>query len=326
MRDNFIRDQKSVWFFVRESEPSFDPANVFSRLDSIHTDVLPRDISLHVMPIGGTSRARKQFSITITPENERLERMVASALAEQRGGHYGRDITPAVCNFVERVASRLMHYGKAVFEIVFLRDQQSNDLMGCDLFEINVRSLVFSREHVAQKVPAEVAAERNVSTIIELDLSRLAIFSLPREFENIADVKESLARLGGGSLTQMYEAARQDNKLGYDIKEHIRSEHLAIAAATRSIGWDANQNLYELFTEYYVLYRRLLFEAFVITLRESILATLNVAIQRIAKQFGTNAKLEVADLPTLMDVNRAKKELSAGDRTFGSVLDDFSLL
>lgn len=326
MRDNFIRDQQSIWFFVDESETSLDPKDVYAHLDNIYVDMLPRDISMHIMPIGGTSKARKEFEISIVPENDKFERIVAAALAEQRGGYYGRQITPAVCDFVERVASRLMYYGNAAFEIVLLRDRETNNLVGCDLFEINVRSLVFTRHGVFQNVPLKIAAERNVPETIELDRQRLVVFSIPRELGAIAEVKRSLAYLGGGSLTRMYETVRQDNKVGYDIKEHIRAEHLAIAAATRSTGWSANQPLYELFTEYYVLHRRLVFERFMITLRETILATLNAGIQKMAAQFGTTASLQVAGLPTLADVNRAERELAAGERTFGSVLDDFTLL
>jgi hypothetical protein len=326
MRDNSIRDQHSVWFFLDESESPLYPKDVYARLDNIYVDALPRDISMHIMPIGGTSKARKEFAISIVPENEKLDRIIAEALAEQRGGYYGRQITPAVCEFVERVASRLMYYGKAVFEIVLLRDRETKDPVGCDLFEINVRSLVFGEHSVVQNVPTEIAAERNVPETIELDPERLIIFNIPRGLGDIAELKRSLAHLGGGSLTRMYETVREDNKLGYDIKEHIRAEHLAIAAATRSTGWSANQPFYELFTEYYVLRRRLVFERFVIALRESILATLNVGISKVAANFGITARLQVSGLPTLADVGRAEKELAAGERTFGSVLDDFTLL
>jgi hypothetical protein len=318
MRNNLISDQKSVWFFDPQAERQFDGGDLYARLDSVYTDVLPRDISMHVMPIGGTSKARKEFAISILPKDEKLEGIIACAVAEQPDSYFGRGITAAVCEFVERVTSRLMYYGKAaVFEIVFLRDPKTNNLAGCDLF---------SRREIIQRVPAKVAAERNLPTSIELDLDRLAIFSLPTEFQAIGKLKESLSKLGGGTLTRMFDTSRQSDRFGYDIKEHIRFQQLATAAATRSIGWSANQNLYELFTEYYILYRRLRFERFIIILRESILETLSVAIDRIAKQFGTTAELKVVGLPTLSDVERARRELAAGQRKFGSVLDDFTLL
>jgi hypothetical protein len=326
MPGNFIREQKSVWFFLEESTTRGGAGSLYSRLDNIYADVLPRDIPLNIMPIGGTSAARRDFAVSITPADEQLIRLITTASSEDRGSYPSTNIKRAVCNFVHRTASRLLQRGKVVFEIVLLRDQQTKNLVGCDLFEINVRTLTIEKNRVFQRVPPQVAAERKVPTIIDLDIDRLAIFSMPSAFRDLAETKQALAHLGGGSLAQMYDASRADNKLGYDIKEHIRAEHLAIAAATRSIGWSANQNLYKLFTEYYVLHRQLVFQGFVITLRESILQTLNEAVGRIAQHFGTTAELSVNGLPTLEDVNRAKNELINGGRTFVSVLDDFSLL
>jgi hypothetical protein len=219
-----------------------------------------------------------------------------------------------------------MRDGKAAFEIVLLRDRTSKEVVGFDFFGIDVRSLTFKREAVIQTVPNEWATQRKVPTKIELDHGKLVVFSLPTEFENLSETKDALSQMGGAALVRMYETAQADNKLGYDAKEHIRAEHLAIAAATRAMGWSANQNLYELFTEYYVLYRRLVFERSIISLRESILATLNDGLQRVAAEFKKTAKLGIHGLPTIDDVNRAMGEVSTGDRTFGSVLDDFSLL
>ena len=220
-----------------------------------------------------------------------------------------------------------MRYEKAVFEIVFLRDPETQEIVGCDLFEIDVRTLRFAGSKVFQTVPEKWAAERKVNTIIELDERRLAIFFLCHPTFRISSRQNKLSPDSAVPLSFAWgRAAQGNNQLGYDAKEHIRAEHLAIAAATRSTGWSANQNLYELFTEYYILRRRLVFERSVIALRESILCTLNKALGTIAAEFGTTVTLNISGLPTIDDANQAMKELAAGDRTFGSVLDDFSLL
>jgi len=324
--DNLIRDQKSVWFFADQPEPLLDVDKPFRGLDSIYADVLPRDISLHVMPIGGQSEARKDFHVELEPADEELTSIIAQALADQDGSYHSRDLRRVVCDFVRRVAARLIRYEHAAFEIVLLRDRHSNELTACDLFEINVATLSRDADGIIQKVPPEVAVERKVPTIIHLDPDRLALFRLPPEFKNLRETKEALSYLGGSALFQMYEAAQADDSLGYDAKNHIRAEHLATAAATRSIGWNDNTTYYGLFSEYYVVHRRLTFEGFVIRLREAILATLNEAVAKIAIECGKRAELKVPGLPTLADVNRAKAELAAGSRTFNSVLDDFSLL
>jgi len=325
IRDNLIRNQKSVWFFADRPEPRVNVDKPFRGVDSIYADVLPRDISLHVMPIDGQSKARKDFRVELEPTDEELTSVIAQALAAQAGSYHDRDLRRAVCDFVRRVAARLIRYEHAAFEIVLLRDRRSNELTACDLFEINVATLSHDADGITQRVLPEVAVERKVPTAIHLDPDRLALFHLPPEFTNVREAKEALSYLGGSALFQMYEAAQADDSLGYDAKNHIRAEHLATAAATRSIGWNDNTTFYGLFSEYYVIHRRLTFEGFVIRLRETILATLNEAVAKIAAEFGKRAELKVIGLPTLEDVNRAKAELAAGSRTFNSVLDDFSL-
>jgi hypothetical protein len=323
MRHDIIREQKAIWFLEEESTLH----RRFSRLDTMYVDLASRDIPLQIMPIGGNSAARKDFGVSIEPHNPDLTRLIASALSERGSWYLTADIKRSVCNFVRQVAGRVLRYGKAVFEIVLLRNPETNELIGCDLFDINTRTLSFEGDNVYQQIPPKVAAERGVPTTIQLDPNRLAIFSQPSQFRrDLTAMIQALGHVGTSGLTRMYEASQYQSNLGYDIKEHIRAEHLAIAAATRSVGWDANQNFYELFTEYYILHRRLIFQEFLITLREAILERLNSVIGTIAVLFGTGARLEVTGLPTIADVSRAKNELATGSRTFGSVLDDFTLL
>ena len=56
------------------------------------------------------------------------------------------------------------------------------------------------------------------------------------------------------------------------------------------------------------------------------LRTLNESLSTISAAFNKVASLRIDGLPTREDVERAMSELSTGNRTFESVLDDFSLL
>jgi hypothetical protein len=323
-KSNVVHDQKFVWFPTDDDEPRLSLEKPFAGLESVYLNTLPRDISVHVMPIGGTSRARKSFAVSIEPKDKPFEEVIAMGL-EQSSSHH-TDLARAVCNFFQNTASRLMRDDGAAYEIVLLRDKDSEEAIGFDLFGISLQSLEFKRETVVQIVPEDWANEHKLPTRIEAELGKVVVFSLPSEFHDLNKTKDSLRQLGGAAIAQMYETAQAKKSLGYDAKEHIRAEHLALAAATRSTGWSAGQNLYNLFTEYYVLYRRLIFERSIISLRESILHTLNDALHRIAEHFNKVVTLRIEGLPTLNDANRAIHELATGGRTFGSVLDDFSLL
>ena len=323
-RSNVVHDQKLVWFPVDEDENLLSREEPYAGLESVYLDTLPRDISVHVMPIGGTSRARKDFAVGIEPDDKAFEKIIAGGL-EQRGS-YHTALARAVCNFFQQTASQMMHDEGAAYEIVSLRDKDSDEAIGFDLFGINFRSLEFRGNTVIQTVPNDWAIEHQLPTRIEVEREKTVIFSLPPEFHDLNKTKDSLRRFGGAAIAQMYETSQANKNLGYDAKAHIRAENLALAAATRSIGWSAGQNLYNLFTEYYVLYRRLIFERSIISVRENILRTLNDALQRVARKFKKIVTLRIAGLPTREDANRAIRELASGSRTFGSVLDDFSLL
>jgi hypothetical protein len=76
-RNNVTHDQMSVWFPIEESEPTLNLDKPFAGVESVYLDTLPRDISAHVMPMGGSSRARKNFTITIEPRDEEFEGVIA---------------------------------------------------------------------------------------------------------------------------------------------------------------------------------------------------------------------------------------------------------
>jgi hypothetical protein len=323
-KGNVVDDQKFVWFPAEENEPRLSSKEPFAGLESTYLDALPRDVSVHVMPIGGTSQARKNFAVRVEPDDEAFEQIIATGL-EQRSS-YRAELSPAACNFFQQVASRMVRGGGAAYEVVLLRDKDSGEPIGFDLFGIDIGSLEFKRNTIIQIVPQEWAIEHKLPTRIEVDRRKVVVFWLPPEFRDLSEIKEALKQLGGAALMRMYEAAQGEKDLGYDAKVHIRAEHLALAAATRYMGWTAGQSLSQLFTEYYVVHRRLVFERTIISLRDCILRTLNQSLCTISAAFNKVASLRIEGLPTREDVERAMSELSTGSRTFASVLDDFSLL
>ncbi len=277
------------------------------------------------MPIGGRSRARKDFKVFLEPNDQRFEQIVAGALADQHHD-YAYQLGHEVCDFFQHCAARIIERGKAVYEIVLLSEPDTGESKSFELVPIDVRTLEKRHGKTFQIVPSEWAEKHNLPTTIPLQDDRLVIFSPPPAFSDLNEINDALAQLGSGGIFRMYSATRGHANSFYDAKDHIRAEKLALAAATRTIGWTGGETLTEIFLEYYTLHRRLIFEQFVISLRETILDTLNKALRQIAPRFGANATLKISGLPTPDDVKRAIKELAAGERTFNSVLDDFTLL
>jgi hypothetical protein len=321
--NSLVADQKSVWYpverFQRRSE-----GDHLSRLEGIYATTFPRDVSLYIMPIGGRSRNRKDFKILLEPEDTEFEEILANSLVERHHG-YAHRLTEAVCDFFQHCAARIIDGGRAVYEIVSLTEPTSGELKSFELVSIDVQTLRSDRGIIFQVVPLEWAEKHSLPETIPFEADRLVVFSCPA-FPNLTEIKESLAHLGGTKMFRMYSTVRESTDSSYDIKDHIRAETLAFAAATRPIGWNGGQTLTDVFLEYYTLHRRLIFQRFVISLREAILNTLNEALHRIGPRFGTDAKLVISGLPMLQDVETAMRELAAGERGFNSVIEDFRVL
>ena len=323
-RNNLVADQQSVWFPFDQFQkrPSGDS---FQELEGIYSTTFPRDTSLHIMPIGGRSRARKEFKVSLEPQDEDFEQILASALADQHHD-YAYQLAHEVCDFFHHCAARIIEHGKAVYEIVSLNEVDTGKPKSFELVPIDVRTLDQRHGKIVQIVPPEWAEKHKLPTTVPLHHDRLVVFSPPPSCPNLKEINAALARLGSAGILRMYSATRNQPDSFYDAKEHIRAEKLALSAATRTIGWTGGETLTGIFLEYYTLHRRLVFERFVINLREAILQTLNEMLDRVGPRFEVKSRLQISGLPTLEDVAKAMKEFAAGERTFNSVLDDFTLL
>jgi hypothetical protein len=111
--------------------------------------------------------------------------------------------------------------------------------------------------------------------------------------------------------------------LAYDFLAHKHAEYAAVAEATKNIGWDARGSFREAQLEYYQLYRQLLFVQFVVRLRESILETLNKALDTASRVVMPLGQLRLEGLPTLVDAEDALRHLEAGDKSFKDILAPF---
>jgi hypothetical protein len=98
---------------------------------------------------------------------------------------------------------------------------------------------------------------------------------------------------------------------------------MALYDATKLIGYNFRDYNMEHITEYYLWHRDLVFEKFKVTLRNSILATLNDGITRAGKELGFSSQIEIKGLPTEDDVAAAQEKLAVGDGTFEEILKTF---
>jgi hypothetical protein len=286
--------------------------------------MLIEDVSLGIMPIGGRTK-RSGFKVAVTPPSKSVGELIWGAL--ERRDH-SRDFAGAVCDFFRECAQTIMIFGEATYEIVYLSEPNEKAPSGFELMIIQPRTVTRRGGQFVQYVPEGVAKQRRVPRYIPLSADRILEFGAPpfvrRKLTNI------MANLGILSTLLMPEFALQlpqENtpQVPYDASMHVKAHKLAIAEASKFIGW-VDRGLFEdEALEYYTLHRLLLFEMFKVEMRNGILSTLNEGLTRAGKELGFTGQLEIEGLPTLKDVEVARINLAEGKCTFKEVLEPFSM-
>lgn len=167
-----------------------------------------------------------------------------------------------------------------------------------------------------------------LSETIELTPDNIVIFEFPAYIRD--DYRPMMSALyAQGEITSMPNFVLPSMKgeiapVPFDSNKFSRDQKMAVAEATKLIGWNAREVADDVFiTEYYYLHRFLLFERFKLEVRESILSKLNEAIARTGKKLGFTGQIVVEGLPSLAVIEDAQQGLEQGDRKFNDIMKPF---
>jgi hypothetical protein len=314
-RFDLHRSQVSVSYYIPEEERQRGSPDYFAH---VYAWMLIEDVSTGIMPIGGRSE-RRQFSARLVPAERNTERMIAEAL----GRRHERELGAALCDFVRDCAQAVMHYGEAVYEVVYVAETEGGEPSGFDLALIQPNTVVRRWGGLAQYVPLSIAEERGLPTYIRLPADRLIeICPLAYKQGKVRKALEALVTLSGKLVPEFaLESGTGGQAIPFDFTEYERAHKAALAAAAREIGWNARGLLQNEALEYYWLERHLRFEEFKARLRDEIIASLREGLVRVGRRFGFNAHLEVEGLPSIDDVRRARARLTAGEGTFKEIIE-----
>jgi hypothetical protein len=290
--------------------------------ESHYTRMLIEDVSNGAMPYSGS---KWSVNARLDPSESETEELVEEAISRN---DYRRDFYEVIAEFVQECASWMMTYSKAIYEIAYMHDADDKPV-AFTLLGVLPSSIKADKGKLKQYVPESVVRESELpSDVIELSPENFITFELPLymrdEYVPMMD-----ALYAQGSLTAMPDFVLSSMKgeirpVPYDLKKFSRDQKMAVAEATKLIGWNARQAPNDEFkTEYYDLHRFLLFERFKLEVRNSILLTLNEAIARAGKKLGFEGQIAVEGLPTLTDVQDAQKALAQGSKKFIDVINPF---
>jgi hypothetical protein len=265
----------------------------------------------------------KSFRVALNPANEEVEALLEEAIDRRDQ----RDLAEAVSEFVRDCAALVVADGKAVYEIAYQHDE-NNKPLSFMLLEIQPESVRAKGKRLVQYVPASVARERKLKdNYIDLTPENFVFFELPAYVRSEYEpMMSALAARSDNVFPDFVLPGMEENgpRIPFDIEQFNRTKKMAVAQASKLIGWDGRFMIGSGYvTEYYQWYRLLLFEHFKIELRDCIMAALNTAVERAGKTLGFSGQLVVEGLPTLADVKDAQEALTTGSRTFGEILGVF---
>src|SRR5437899_1155176 len=304
--------RRGIFYYSRENQ---------ERLPGFYMDMFSEDVAVSIMPIGGRS-SRPNFQVTISPDDERAKGIIMTGLREHG---YGHSLADTLYDFFHLLAANLTTSERATFEVVYLEERQTQTLVGFELAPISHTQIVEKRGQFYQRVPPQVAVERNVPEMILLEKDDLIIFKSPLEFEKaLRNLRRGLSELDKLQFPALMLEATKTN-IPYDFKAHERSMKLALIEVVKPIGWNARGSFNDCVLSYYWILMSLTFERFKIRLREVMLDTLNAGLERIGKKLDFKARFKIDGLPTLADVDRATDNLNSGAMPYTEVMKSFDL-
>jgi hypothetical protein len=310
------RRQKSVRYYLPRGGDGTEPLP--KGFTDFYTDMFIQDVSTSIMPIGGNAR-RTGFSVAIMPPNPIVEEIVLSGLGTR---DYERVLKSALSEFFRLLASEVCAMDRAIYEIVYLENADS-ETVGFELVYIDDAQITSKRGQLYQRVPKEVAERESVAALIPLSKEDVLVFRAPGKLaKTLRETRVSLLQLNDLALSSFASEAFR-SKIPYDYGIHRKGMEVALAMATRDVGWTARGLFRERTLSYYDVHMHFLFERFKLKLREAFLATLNEGLRRVGMRMNFEGRITISGLPTTDEIDRAMAELESGSTAFTVLMEPF---
>jgi hypothetical protein len=289
-----------------------------SRFGDLYTTFLVEDVSQNVWPFGYGASERLN-SVELKPNEDHVRQILTAALARDEHG-----FEASLQDFLTKAAGQVAEHDFAVAEIVFTQDDETNMAESVEFVWINPRHIIKRWGHFYQRVPVALAVERGIKSRVLLPSERIMVFSAPPRYKkSLAQAREALSIMSD-HRNDLFSLQAMEQNFQYDFTVHNRARLLALAEAGRPIGYACRGMFNEQAATPYWIRLKILHEAFLIELRQSLLKTLNAGLKKTGDKIGFECQIEVSGWPTLHDVEVALNQLDAGAPSLVDILDTFS--
>ena len=314
--------RKSIAYFQSEERMSQNDAWL-----SLYGSMFIQDVRLYVMPIGGESRARPDFSIELVPDNPTARSVITYAFAHR--DRYHRDVTEAVSEFIEETAFSLAYKGVLYYEIArgdqFVEENGKTE----DIENLTISGEVFKPLHIPGRVMRlgnyylqiipRAEWTRTGKKVVVIPASDVWSLQVPSELGGPRRHRILLKPLALASNPLPDFVSDAMKKLSeirdFSFGSFHKQQKLVVASESALWGWPVRQLLMEDTLEYFRYYRHLRFALSMAILRDHILASMNDLLQRVGFTF----QLVLKGLPTQSEIRRYIAKMEKGEMTFNDV-------
>jgi hypothetical protein len=319
-KDELISSRKSVWFYsdMVNDDPILNNKSFYRH--SSQTNMLIDDVDSSCLPI--PNFPKDKYKVRLNTTDSRCENLIIDAIETRYGKE---DLTNSIYEFFNQCVQIVMTYGFAGYEIIYF----STDKGEIDSFWLALiapSAFIIKKDKFQQYVPLEIVKERDLEgQYIDLPKENILLFELPEYIKlNYEQMMESLAFLGSEVFPRFALENIYKPSVPFSQSDYLLSKEIALAKATKEIGYNSRNYSNEYKFEHYVWQRELRFHKFLCILRETILKTLNDGLKRIGNKLNFEAELVIEGLPTSQEAENALERLIKGEiKTFSEVLDKF---
>jgi hypothetical protein len=291
---------------------------------SLYGNMFIQDVRLYVMPIGGESRARPDFSIELIPDNPTARSIITYAFAHR--DHYQRDMTEAVSGFIEETAYSLAYKGILYYEIA--RGDQLIEENGEteNIDDLTLSGEVFKPLHIPGRVMRlgnyylqiipRAEWTRTGKKIVVIPASDVWSLQVPSELggpRRHRILLKTLARASNPLPDFVSDVMKRLSEIrDFSLGSFHKQQKLVVTSESAIWGWPVRQLLMEDTLEYFRCYRHLRFALSMAILREYILASMNDLLQRLGFTF----QLVLKGLPIQSEIKSYIVKMEKGEMTF----------
>ncbi|WP_434132582.1 hypothetical protein KIAC18_004356 [Sporomusa sphaeroides] len=280
-------------------------------IENPYPHMMLQDVVNKVIPYA----CKGKYKFYLDATDELAEFQLAAAL-----GNSDSSLTDGLESFMRHCAHYLMQYQEAFYDIIISRDQNGSLVS----FELQIIPPLTVKKRFwkwVQYIPDEITRENEVARRVVLPKEYLVIFRLPSNLRNIVRRALKNLQLVGKIETPDFVRAswRGEHRVSYDQTDLKRSQRLALAEATKDIGWSGRNYFSDEVLEFYELDRYARFSFFTASLRQFILSTLNSELARVGKGLGFEGQIKVSGLVEPHTIKNIREELHNGTKPLNTI-------